>query len=278
MKKGKFGTFLLVAGMAALTLTSCVEKSHSDTMGTLKLSVTDAPFPIEYIEEANITVTKIELRMVSDTTDSVFKTVMEDSVSFNLMDLRNGITQDLSEVDIEPGTYDLVRIFVSEASLTLVNGSTFDMKVPSGSSSGIKVFVDPAIEVSGGLTSELLLDFNLEKSFVLKGSLDSPGGIRGFNFKPVIRAVNNSTAGTVQGVVSDTTGYLIPGATVWVKGDTVVSSAITDSAGFYAVPGILAGYWTIGVSADGYQELSEDTYIPAANRVTVDFVLTPEAE
>jgi len=278
MKKVKTGAFLFLAGIAALTFYGCGDKSNNDAMGTLKLTVTDAPFPIEYIEEANLTVTKIELRMASDTADSVFKVVMEDTVSFNLVDLRNGLTQDLSEVDIEPGTYDLVRVFVTDASLTLTDGRTFDLKVPSGSSSGIKVFINPAIEVTGGLTSELLLDFNLDKSFVLKGSMDTPAGIKGFSFKPVIRAVNNSTAGTVQGIVSDTTGYLVPGATVRVMGDTVVSSTLTDSTGFYAIPGILAGNWTVGVTADGYQEVSEEVSVTAANRITVDFELTPENE
>ena len=58
--------------------------------------------------------------------------------------------------------------------------------------------------VDGGLTSELLLDFDLSKSFVMRGNLDKPSGIIGFIFKPVIKAVNNTTAGRLEGLVTDT--------------------------------------------------------------------------
>ena len=45
------------------------------------------------------------------------------------------------------------------------------MKVPSGEQTGIKVFIDPGIHVEGGISAELLLDFDLSKSFVMRGKM-----------------------------------------------------------------------------------------------------------
>lgn len=267
---------LFAAGMMAL-LAGCT-KNTNDHTGTLKVLVTDAPFPIEYIDEATVTITKVEVRMVSDSSDAVFKTVMEDTVTVNLLDLRNGITDDLAEAELEPGTYDLVRIYVSDASLSIIGGETFDLKVPGGEQTGIKVFISPAVEITGGLTSELLLDFNLDKSFILKGNWLTPAGIKGFSFKPVIRAVNTSTAGTIAGTVSSSlTSDPLAGASVWVARDTTLASTQSDSAGYYALPGIPAGSWSVFATAENYDTVHyENVSVTAGNRLTLDFELTPK--
>ncbi|MCA1758019.1 MAG: hypothetical protein LC649_11235 [Bacteroidales bacterium] len=52
--------FLLSAiAIAALLITGCDKSSDS---GRLVIKLTDAPFPIEMISEANVTITKIEAR------------------------------------------------------------------------------------------------------------------------------------------------------------------------------------------------------------------------
>ncbi len=275
MKKRSFNTLLILAGLVLLAFTGCETIKNTDT-GSLKISITDSPFPIEMISDASVTITKIEVRMVSDTSDTIYKTVYEDTVTVNLLDLRNGVTEDLSEVELEAGTYDLVRIYVSDASLTVIGGETYDLKVPSGSQTGIKVFISPAVEVAGGLSSELLLDFDLQKSFVLKGNYSTPAGIKGFNFKPVVRAVNNSTAGSIAGIVSIIdSSAVINGASVWVVKDSTLATALTDSTGFYAFAGIPAGAYSVYATAANYDTVFfEGVNVVAGNKTTLDFELT----
>ncbi|MDX2415029.1 MAG: carboxypeptidase-like regulatory domain-containing protein, partial [Bacteroidales bacterium] len=137
--------------------------------------------------------------------------------------------------------------------------------------------IDPDLRIVGGLTTELLLDFNLDKSFVLKGNINTPAGIKGFNFKPVIRAVNNSTAGLVQGIVKNTASAVLPNAQVWIAADTTISTAYTDSAGFYALPGIPEGFYSMYATKENYDTVMiGDVEIVAANLTIKDFELTPK--
>lgn len=50
------------------------------------------------------------------------------------------------------------------------------------------------------------------KSIVLKDNMFTPAGIKGFNCKPVLRAVNKTTTGSVEGLVTDTASVLLENA------------------------------------------------------------------
>ena len=275
---------LIIIGFIAVVLISvgsCKKNDINDIadgFGTLKVSITDAPFPFEFIEEASVTITKIELRKRDIEEDEYpFITIFEDTTTYNLLELRNGITADLQEMSVPVGSYDLLRIYVDKASITVKDYDTYDLKVPSGSQTGIKVFIDPDLRIKGGLTSELLLDFNLEKSFVLKGNINTPAGIKGFNFKPVIRAVNNSTAGTVRGYVRDTASIALPNAEVWIMKDSTIATAYSDSTGLYAIPGVPEGFYFLYSTKENYDTVMvSDVEILAANYTIKDFELTPK--
>jgi hypothetical protein len=71
------------------------------------------------------------------------------------------------------------------------------MKSPSGSQSGIKVNIDPVIEVVTKLSEDLTLDFDLTKSFVFNGPPTHRPGVKRVLFTPVVRAVNNSVYGRI---------------------------------------------------------------------------------
>ena len=240
------------------------------------MSITDAPFPVDFIEEATVMITKVEIRNMDESEEYPFITVFDDTVLLNLIELRNGVQVELSEVEIPVGNYDLIRLYVDEATISVKDYSTYNLKVPSGAQTGIKVFLDPHIRVASGLT-EVLLDFNLDKSFVLKGNMNTPAGIKGFNFKPVIRAVNKSTAGVVQGIVIDTSDVVLENAEVWIDSDSTIATAYTDSTGFYALPGIPEGFYTLYSTKENYDTVTySDVEVVAANLTVKNFVLTPK--
>ena len=176
-----------------------IDYTPVQSYGELIINITDDAFPIDLIESAGITVFKVDIREQDVDEDSAFTTISEDTAYFDLMKLRNGIEAELLRVELPIGDYDLVRLYVSSADLTLVDGRTFDVKVPSGEQTGIKAFVKPALKVRSSFSADLLLDFNLEESYVLQGNYKTPAGIKGFSFKPVIRIVNESFAGTFTG-------------------------------------------------------------------------------
>ena len=273
-------TTILGAGILLLAGCQGIEQidnnGDSGLPGKLVISLTDDPFPVDLIENAEVVITKVEIRQEADTSDYPFMTLMEDTVSFDLMDLRNGITAELLNMEIPAGQYDLIRLYVQEASLTVKDNGTYHVKVPSGAQTGIKLYLDPAVRVEGGLTAEILLDISLENSFVLKGNMHTPAGIKGFNFKPVIRAVNKSTAGSIEGFVSDTSMTEIAHASVWLEQDSVVASAFSDSAGFYAMIGIPAGIYSVYAAKENYDTaFFNNVEIVAANKTIQDITLGP---
>ncbi|MEZ5391695.1 MAG: TonB-dependent receptor [Bryobacterales bacterium] len=60
--------------------------------------------------------------------------------------------------------------------------------------------------------------------------------------------------GTIQGVVTDDSGAVIPGATVTVSNDATGVDVIrsTNEVGFYTAPGLNPGDYTVSVTADGF--------------------------
>lgn len=264
----------LLAAVGILVSTGCQKINDGDQKGNLVIKLTDAPFPVDMIDAATVKIVKVEVGYVCDCDqeDYPFITVFEDPdpEPFNLLDFRNGLTADLVDMQIEAGSYNLIRLYVEEAGLVVKDGEEYMLKVPSGAQTGIKVFVEPALQIVGGLTSEIVLDFNLDRSFVLKGNMDTPAGIKGFNFKPVIKAINNTTQGTVAGHVinSDTAIYEAP---VWIGEDTVY----TDEDGYYAIPGLAAGPYTISATYEGFDTVTvEGLEIVAGNLTVQDFTLT----
>jgi hypothetical protein len=287
MKKAKllFGIF---AALAMFFFAGCNDLDNDqqnlkdgDHLGHLVIKLTDAPFPFDMIESATVNITKVEIRKVGDGEDDgnpyIELPLPEDSDGFNLLELRNGVTADLVDMGIEPGNYDLIRLYVDEAELKVKEGGEYKVKVPSGQQTGIKIFMDPALKVVSELTTEVVLDFNLEKSFVLKGNANTPAGIKGFNFKPVVKALNKTTEGTLEGEVFDAdTDALLPGVSVWIEQEkSLIASASTDEQGFYSIPGIAAGFYEVIAASDGfYNDTVEGVEIVEGNLTVQDFILT----
>ena len=258
--------------------------------GKVIIRITDAPFPSELVSEANVTIDWVKLGM-ADTEDEVegdaeeqegFHLIeLNEALTFNLLELSNGVTAVLAEAEIPAGEYNEVRLHITNAGIILEDGSEYDLKIPSGHSSGLKVKVSPNISISGGGVAEILLDFDVSRSFVAKGNYNSKTGknnIKGFNFKPVVRAVNQSTTGQISGLINDDSETLLENALVALisEGDTI-STALTDTDGFYALIGVPAGSYTVAGSKDGYTgQIVEDVLVVAGNITEQHFMLVKE--
>ena len=301
--KTKFYYFFIA--LIALVLTACTGDTNdlnSENTGRLSVRLTDAPFPFELVAEANVTIFKVDARIASDEYDDSdesdkndddddenddgdggksFVTLMEEEIEVNLLDLTNGTTEQLADLELPAGSYDLVRVFMKGVNVVLTDGRVFDLKVPSGEQTGVKVFIKPALNIISGLSSDLLLDFDVSRSFVVRGNIKRVEGINGFIFKPVIKASNMSTAGTLAGNVStlqEEMEVALEGAQISVMAaDTLNTTAFTDADGNYTILGLEEGQYSVFAELEGFN--SSDTLevqINAANITVQDFVLEAE--
>jgi hypothetical protein len=280
-------SMMLLAGVLMLT-TSCNQVSDSQTganiagKGTVLVKLTDAPFPVSLVDKVMVTIDKIEIRSVaaeSITEDTAKEaklfTVLSDKVQeFNLLSLQNGITADLLQFEIGVGSYDMIRMHVVSSKITLKDGSVFDMKIPGGSKSGLKIKLTPELVVTSGVVHEVLMDFNVSKSFVAQGNIKSKKGVKGFIFKPVIRAMVEKHSGRIEGKVFENATTPIMEAHVQIlRADTVFSSALTDKDGHYALIGIPAGDYKMICDQELYTSVTVDHVIVVAQEKTVQDIL-----
>lgn len=277
MKNGMIGSTLAL--LIAVFAIGCGDSAGpAEGNGTLKVVMTDAPFPIGMVSEANVSIERIEMRLKGSSDDADFIILTDIDTVLNLVDLQNGVVATLAEIEIPAGEYDEVRVITGDAEIILTDNRSFDLKIPSGSQSGIKIKVTPGIVVEEGLTTELLLDFDLSKSFVVQGNPSTPAGINGFNFKPVIRAVNSSTAGRVSGkILRATDNAPLENVYLVLTGveSTETYEAYTALDGTYTLLGLPTGTYTLTASLEEYQDGEKvGIVVTAGNRTTADVLMT----
>lgn len=277
---------ILLAAVSMLA-TSCDQMSDSGNggKGSVVISLTDAPFPAGLVDQALVTIDKIEIRAVapeatteSEKDNATLYTVLYEGEGkeFDLLDLQNGVTAELLSYELEAGSYDMVRLHVASAQVILKDGKgTFDLKVPSGSSSGLKIKISPELVIEEGIESEVLLDFDVSKSFVVQGNAKTPAGIKGFLFKPTLRAMCQKYSGIIAGKVveNETTPIVEAHVQIYAAGaDTVYSSALTDKSGMYKLTGLPAGTYKMVCEKDGYKATTVEQVVVKARETTTQNV------
>jgi hypothetical protein len=208
-------------------------ESNADNLGTLRIHVTDAPFPFKYVKSASIVIQQVWIRHADGS--GFEEKLLKEPKEIDLVPLTGGVSEALVEAKIPVGTYDQARLIVDAGSVVLTDDAfvhdehTFstklgNMKSPSGSQSGIKVNIEPVIEVVTRLSDDLTLDFDLTKSFVFNGPPTHRPGVKRVLFTPVVRAVNNSVFGRI------TLKILGDNATPSFTGDDTVLPDVTVRA------------------------------------------------
>lgn len=255
--------------------------------GTLSLLATDAPLDHDMVEEALVRIDRVRAHREADA-ESGFQTLYEGPPrELNLMNLNNGATWALVNADLPVGDYRQFRLHVASARLELTNGNVYStedgsLKLTSQATSGFKVFVDPPVSVAAQLSTEVLLDFDLSKTFLPTPANDPPNATS-FRLHPVIRVANLSEAGEVRGGVfeDDGLGGLSPieKATIYVlppgetdRGNSLASTA-SDGDGSYAILGVPAGSYDILAAKDLLVGRVDGVSVSIGNVSAVDVIV-----
>jgi hypothetical protein len=249
-----FAAFLI----GTFALAACSDSSGTGT-GMLTVRLTDAPFPFSSVARVDVFVIRVDARTAAttdaqtadETNHDGWTTVATPNASINLLDLQNGKTLALGETPLPVGTYQSFRLILdtSKSSITLTDGSKPPIFFPSAGQSGIKVNLTEPVDVTGS-GSTLILDFDIGRSFVMRGN----NAANGFNFKPVINAVAQLTGSVTGSVhVNSTAGAVVPNASVDVlpagsavdySGD-IIRSATTDADGKFTIAFLVPGTYAL---------------------------------
>lgn len=246
--------------------------------GTMKVLLTDSAYPIGNVVSAKVTVSKIEVKSDSSSGDSFTEVNLPQPKTIDLINLRNGLTQDLNEAKVPTGTYSEIRLIANDGQIVLKDGQDYSLKVPSGEESGIKIKINPPVIISRDKTTEMLIDFDLSKSFVQQGNGK-------FLFKPVIRAASIPASGSISGTVTNNNGtpantaddLPVSNAVVSVvSGDQVISTTtFSNDTGQYSVIGLPPGTYTVTISLPSFSDQTNQVVVNAGSATSLSAQLSP---
>jgi hypothetical protein len=247
--------------IGTFALAACSDTSGTGT-GLLTVRLTDAPFPFSSVARVDVFVVRVDARTTAatdaatadETNHDGWTTVATPNALINLLDLGSGKTVNLGATTLGTGNYNAFRLILDtqQSSITLTDNTKPSIFFPSAGRTGIKVNLDQPIQLTQN-GSVMTLDFDIGRSFVMRGNSAS----NGFNFKPVINAVAQDITGTVSGSVRaiSPTGAGVAGANVEVLtagsliGDTdpahVVRTGSTDTNGNFRIAFLLPGTYVL---------------------------------
>lgn len=214
--------------------------SSNEEMGSMTVEMTDAP--IESADAVHVFIEQVEVQAQDAVGGSGWVVLNEPRQRYDLLELVNGATAVIGTRELEPGTYDQIRLVLSEGENSIVvDGVEHDLKVPSGAQTGIKLNINA--EIQPGIEYVLLLDFDASRSVVAAGQ---PGNPVQYLLKPVImakeKAITGSIAGEVDPAEAQPVIYAITGS------DTLASTIADTSSGSFKLVGLEEDTYTISVN------------------------------
>lgn len=279
-----------------LCLTACSDSSSDDgppgapgSEGEIAVEVTDQPFAYDLVTSAIVRIDEVRVHQDADGDDGFITLYSGKALEFDLLELTNGVTELLVRTDIPVGTYHQLRLHVVGGKLELIDGDVFstelgNLELTSTGTSGLKVFIDPPIEIVSEASSTLLLDFDLSKTFHAVPAND-PLNAQKFLLKPVVHAVNLSLSGEVSGLVlrDDGTGTLQPvelaGVHLQPFGDPDPANSVASTAsaadGSYRLIGVPPGTWDVLAVKEAEQGIVHGVEVAVGNVTHADVEIGP---
>jgi hypothetical protein len=164
------------------------ESEYLNNSAKIKFLLTDSP--VNY-QEVNIDVRSVQV--IID--DSLINLDAYSGV-YNLLDFVNGKDTIVVDDIIPTGKLSQVRLILGDNNSFMVDSVLYDLKVPSGSESGLKLIVNK--EIISGETYTYIIDFDAAKSIIKTGN----GEYGKYILKPVLHVFPEIGANFTFAVIS----------------------------------------------------------------------------
>jgi hypothetical protein len=169
---------IIIASLLFSGLNPLSNQESNKAMGTLIVSVKDAPVELERLD---LTIASIYVQGGNDESWTELQLIEDVPQPFNLLALKD-ISLELSQTQLPVGDYNKVRLEVSDAVATYPDQTTLDLKIPPGHIDIIAKFT-----ISEYQQTKLLIDIQPDTTAI------SHSG----NFRPVIKATVTSAGATI---------------------------------------------------------------------------------
>jgi hypothetical protein len=254
--------------------------------GNLALGLTDAT--TDDYKAVYVTISEVQVHMAGET----WKVVGAPNKTYNLLELVNGVREELGVTELDAGDYTQMRLIIGKtpdnginilsnqhpyANYVIdLNDEVHELKVPSGYRTGVKIV--QGFTIDPNQTTELILDFNASQSVVKAGKSGN------WLLKPTIKVLNTQEYSIISGTVYDDSGQPLFGVLVSAQindpsapdlKDQVVTetSTGTDDNGQYTLF-IEPGTYNIVVYTTGYDPKVECSLTLASGDVAEDHDFT----
>ena len=259
--------------------------------GTLSLLLQDA-FSESY-KAVYVTITEVQVCKGSNQNkDCDWRVVPSPGKTYNLLELVNGVREQLGVVDLEAGSYTQMRLIIGrdhDGGLNVLglphkypnyviidnaDNEIHELKIPSGFQTGIKIVHGFVIEENKN--TELILDFDASKSVVRAGASGK------WLLKPTIKVLEteeysiiSGNAGAAGVLVSAQTYNLSAVPEKKVQIEAATGSDVNGDYKLFLKPGL---YTLVGYQ-DGFSTFYKNTKVQtlAGNTYTEDFSLSSSA-
>ncbi|MDD5766735.1 MAG: DUF4382 domain-containing protein [Candidatus Marinimicrobia bacterium] len=234
---------IFLFSILSLVLMTCDSASDETKTGTLVVQAFDAPFKGN-VEHIYLDINSVSIHK-SDATDSTsgWTVVSDEDTVIDFLSLVNGEMINLVDAEFDEGFYSQIRLMLGDSSVIVVDGVSYELKVPSGSQSGIKLNLD--FEIKAGEIMELYLDFDAEKSIHKHPTQDR------YSLQPTFRIIKKVLSGTISGKVTKSDQTTVANASVYAVSGSDSVTTLTNTDGFYQLV-VLAGTYDISAAADGF--------------------------
>ncbi|TYP95269.1 protein of unknown function (DUF4382) [Fodinibius salinus] len=204
--------------------------------GTMTVEMTDAP--IDSADAVNVNIESVE---VQSQNGSGWITLNKPQKTYDLLELVNGATEVIGTTELEAGTYSQIRLILGDSGHSVVvDGKPYEMKVPGGPQTGVKLNVNA--EIKPDIEYVLLLDFDASRSVVEAGQAVNTAK---YLLQPVIEAKEKAITGNIAGTVNPADAEPVVYA---LAGNDTLSTTLADtSSGDFKLIGLEEGSYDVSV-------------------------------
>lgn len=248
---------ILLAAISSM-LVACGGGSDGDpapvaTTGTLRVALTDLP-ACGY-DEVNVTVERVRVHQSASATEDAggwSEVVLNPVKRVNLLNLTNGVLEELGTTTLPAGTYTQLRLVLSSntAAAPMANsvvptgGTATALDTPSAQQSGLKIKTN--VGVAASQLADIVLDFHVCDSVVRAGQSGR------YILKPVLSILPRATATSlaVEGYVATAIANGTSSVSLQLGG-VVARATVPDATGKFLLSPVAAGTYDLVITANG---------------------------